>query len=237
MKYILLILLLFFVAFSSSCGGGTANLENQTENTVSVLTSDENFSQEELSAIVGGVFGQFSFDIISGKQLQPAISDGQKAATVGFDATVQEIDHTFNFLGIEGGLDIVAVGTLETILSNGATGPVFYFDPLYLDLSYNNFSTEDELLGTIKINGNAGCYFKGRYEEPIGKLIGSGECSSGTLEEESEIGLTIDNESHKISFRITFKVYGAPFEIESYQLSGHFSIDGSEKDLSEIFPQ
>jgi len=193
----------------------------------------EDLRDSEILLIIRSLLGEAVFEDVSIDGIQQSGGSGAKSVNVGFSGEIGTVDRNMNVSGDSGDAIINADGDLETIQSNGASAPVYYFVPLNLSADFQAYSISDPDVGQFSLDGLLTCQFNGRLEESIETLIGSGRCVTGSLEESSSITLTLNGSSHTITYDVTFKAHGAPFNLESYTFSGTFAIDGVDVDLSD----
>jgi len=243
MKHILSIILSFSLLVTVACGNDRTGKGTTDSPEASTSTTDENSEDQigtiedlrdsEILLIIRSLLGEAVFEDVSIDGIQQGGGGSAKSANVGFDADVGTVDQNMSVSGDTGDVVINADGDLETIQSNGASAPVYYFVPLNLSADFQAYAINDPDVGQLSLSGLLTCEFNGRLEESIETLIGSGRCVTGSMDEPASIALTLDGNSHTIIYDVTFKAHGSPFDLESYVFSGTFTIDGADVDLSD----
>lgn len=245
MKRILLILLVICLGFSAGCLSDRSSNNNAAENNENgenlsnpAQSADITLSDAETESIVREVLGEMLFRELSIEALQAITDDmSPKSVNTGFEATVSEIDNNLSVESSGGSAIIETHGTLETIVSYGGSGSVYYYSPLYIDIFLSSYKTESDELGTIAVNGNISCEFDGRFSEPAESITGTGACSTGFPEEAAAITMNYNGATLEIIYNVTFSAYGNPLELSSYKFTGEFKINGDIVDITSILSE
>jgi hypothetical protein len=141
------------------------------------------------------------------------------SVSVGIESESSTFEKDFLFPSIY----LKASGAYDRIQSEGASGPVYFVNPLSINIVFNNLSKQIDGQG-VELDGNLHCEVEGHYTVETQKFLGRGFCTT-----ESDEGDTITvikaGVASTVHLDATIEIHGEALNLGSIMPSGNILIN------------
>lgn len=223
--------IMFTLFFLCACSGADQNAPATPQNNNPAATTglqqnagqgvdkDTAFASGVVDLLLGGALkGQLTYEQLP---TMPNLQAKAASISVGVEAESSTFEKELSFPSIY----LTASGAYERIQSEGAAGPVYYLDPISINLVFNNLTRQIDGQDVV-LDGNLHCEVEGHYTVESQKFLGEGFCTTESLEGDT-ITVVADGKTSVIRLDATLEIHGEALNLESILPSGNILINDS----------